>query len=179
MITNKSVAVAIAFLSLTSLSGCFATQAGGEQNGNGKKSEQRPATANQINSAKTTVDFQLAASQWQQTKSQHYEFTASQQCYCLPEARKPRIITVVNDRITAIRFKDNQVIDKNPPSILLKTIDQWFQFLQEQTQNTDSRISTKFLLDNGFPVRISVDRHPRMVDDEYTIEFSGFIDHTN
>ena len=136
--------------------------------------------------ADTISDIAAAAERWQQywqqnrqqrtegQKSESYEFVAGQQCYCLPEARAPRVITVKNNAVTAMRLEATGAADPDPPELLQKTISQWFDYLQQQAGSDTAKVSGTFDAATGFPKRISVDLHPRMADDEFSVVFSGF-----
>lgn len=133
----------------------------------------KPAPPVEARQASTITSIQTASERWQQ-QTDNYEFVASQQCYCLPEARAPRIITVENGRITGIRLESSGEKDPKPPELLQKTITEWFDYLQQQGQSDTAKVSGTFDAGSGFPKRISVDLHPRMADDEFSIVFSGF-----
>lgn len=123
--------------------------------------------------AGVTNDLEHAARLWK-TQQARYEFTASLQCYCLPEARAPRLITVNNNRITAIRLEQSGDMDPNPPAMLKKTVSDWFEYLIETSQIDLATVTGTFDASTGFPVRVSVDRHPRMADDEFSVLFSNY-----
>lgn len=123
--------------------------------------------------SKIIDDIALASQRWQQQPS-HYSFVAAQHCYCLPNARAPRLITVNQDSITQIFYLESGEADPAPPAILQKTITEWFHYLRDQSQQEHATVNGSFAAVTGFPVRVYIDRHPRIADDEFSVEFSQY-----
>lgn len=119
-------------------------------------------------------DISQAQSLWQAGNDNNYSFTVSLLCFCLPETRAPRIVTVSNNQVTSITLKTTGKSDSKPPKMLRKTVTEWFIFLQKQNVKRPDSASGTFAGDNGFPNRVSVDPHPRMADDEFSVIFSDF-----
>ncbi|MDX1695978.1 MAG: DUF6174 domain-containing protein [Ketobacteraceae bacterium] len=163
---SKAVFLALMILPLA---GCLATASDHPQPGVPSQPpvESRPAD--------TIQDIPTAEQRWKARAAASYRFQASQLCYCLPEARAPRIIEVVDGAISKVRMADTGQPDPSPPDMLLKTISEWFDYLQEKSRIETATVTGTFMADTGFPRRISVDLHPRMADDEFSVEFSGYL----
>lgn len=130
-----------------------------------------------VDEKKQLTSITQAKALWQSQGFKDYQFVVQQQCFCLPSTLKPRLVTVKNNKVFSIKLLETQQADKKPSSLLLKTVDQWFAHLESIQSQPNAKVSGSFQADTGFPIRLSVDLHPRMADDEYSIIFSNFSPH--
>lgn len=113
---------------------------------------------------------EIAHARWVSLHYENYQFTAELQCFCLPQTRTPRTIIIRLNKVQSA---------PNLPSEINRSIDDWFTLLASYRQkrlseSSQAKVFASFHSHNGFPKRISIDPHPRIADDEFTVVFKDF-----
>ena len=176
-LTNRITAgVFLILSSFMLLSGCV--NQSDNKSGNQSANQQSTSIEKPLNSSAEAEYL------WREFDVKNYQFTVELQCFCLPETNAARTIKVVNNKIHSIVLTTTHQTDTLKPTEISRTIDDWFSLLSgyregnakqaNAKESNTAKTSGKFDSKNGFPLRISVDPHPRIADDEYTVVFRDF-----
>ena len=122
---------------------------------------------------KINSEFILNNKKWNNHDIQNYSFTFNWSCFCTQEYVKLVNIKVMNNKIfDIIDVKSQKTINKNLFNNY-KTIDQLFDFISNEYENSDS-VNVKYNEKFGYPINGYFDRIKLAIDDEMAFNISDF-----
>ncbi len=111
---------------------------------------------------------------WQKQQLKNYQYQIQYHCYCLADFLRPMKVVVKNNQIDSAFFIDTN----NPvPKALakdLKTIDQWFDFINKAKEKNYFRLEVNYNDALGYPTSLDSDYQKQLADDELKIQITQF-----
>ena len=110
---------------------------------------------------------------WEQQQLHNYQFVVQQQCFCLRDYTRPMQVTVNNNKIVSAVFIDDQLPVGADILKDLRSIDQWFRYLDAQKGNAYHQFSVQYHATQGYPTKIIIDKDERIADDTLDVTLSN------
>ena len=109
---------------------------------------------------------------WLNQDSQNYDYLFQKQCYCSHAYTQAIQVSVRDGKIESARYQHNQ--QAVPERVLqsLRTIEQWFSYIQAGYDKGYAKLEASYHPAYGYPERITVDPRLRISDDEKDIQIS-------
>jgi len=117
---------------------------------------------------------------WKSANISHYQFQLSIQCFCMFYlARMPVTVEVQDGEILSIIDSSGTVIPSENEVFndlaRLATMDRLFSTLTANLGSRADEFAVTYDFRYGFPTEIRMDRNKNIVDDEWTLNVSGFV----
>lgn len=117
------------------------------------------------------VSFELKSnkSRWASQNISTYEIEMQKICFCLPDALRPMIFQIKNDRITSVHYVDsNKTVD---PGFYdnYNSLTGLFELAEYALDQNPEEISITYDYEYGYIKKISIDYKLAIADDEITI----------
>lgn len=109
---------------------------------------------------------------WDALSWENYDYTVQRQCFCpQPYVKKMRVNVRAGKVVSAFTVEDNLAVDAKILSGL-KTINDWFALINKELQRPAKIVDVQYQSRYGYPLRIHIDIHLRVADDEQVIVIS-------
>ncbi|MFN6572245.1 hypothetical protein A6770_13755 [Nostoc minutum NIES-26] len=110
---------------------------------------------------------------WNQQNIYNYQYTLSNGCFCIPEARGPVVIKVRNGQTISITLADGQPAN---PEFFQKynTIPKLFDVIQDAIERKASSLNVQYNHKLGYPMQINIDYSSQIADEELYLTIENF-----
>lgn len=115
-----------------------------------------------------------AKAQWQDQGISNYRFTVERQCFCQHDYTRAVRIVVDNGKIVEARFADDAEVVPAGIRAELRTMAQWLTYIETLEAKKPHRLQVQLDAETGHLIKLEVDHHPRIADDELTVIISDF-----
>lgn len=111
---------------------------------------------------------------WSSRSIASYRFEFRWICYCVPDYRRPVVISVGDGEIDSVEYADTG--QKLEPSEFdrYRTVAGLFKFLQEAIDRRAHRITVSYDAELGYPRSAEIDYHEQMMDEEMKFAVDKF-----
>jgi hypothetical protein len=117
-----------------------------------------------------------ARQRWNGAALRDYEFTYQRVCDCHPEQLADTIVTVVDGRVTAVRYARDDYVEDIPVAEervrWFRTIDDFFSLI-ENALDRGAVVRTSFDATLGYPTEVYIDYDAELVGDEVDISITA------
>lgn len=142
----------------------------GEQPRPGLGEKPRPETGDQPDYTVLKATLAENRARWETAAAQNYRFCFQRSCFCLPDFRRAVDLTVSDGRIDAAEFADTGEAVAPEHFDRYETIGSLFDLIAGAIDEGAARIDAEFDRELGYPVRLYIDRHLTMADEEQEFE---------
>lgn len=115
--------------------------------------------------AVTPQDVQTLYKKWS-ARSQSYEVSFQQLCFCMPDYVRPMRLSVHDNVIMAAQYEDDQSSVAAAIIADLMTIDAMYQTILNAEARPAHSVKVEYHPQLAFPTRVDIDFDQRMADDE-------------
>lgn len=125
---------------------------------------------NNLNSRRLIFNRRL----WNQQNISNYQYTFSNGCFCIPEARGPVVIEVRNGETVSITsVTTGESVD---PRFFKQysTIPKLFNVIQDAIQRQASSLNVQYNSRYGYPTQIDIDYNSQIADEEVFLTIENF-----
>lgn len=109
-----------------------------------------------------------ARQRWARHAPAEYRLIVSQACYCLEQHQQPVWIDIEGETLREVLLKNDSIIPEEMEH-LLKTIPQWFGYIEAAQEQNWAKVEVDYHPKLGYPTEIHIDKNERIADDEITI----------
>lgn len=133
-----------------------------------------PAPSSQTNLRPQSKQLKINRRWWRKANISSYRYTFSNGCFCIPEARGPVVIEVINGQTTSITSADTGE-PVNPEFFQsFDTIDKLFRVIRDGIKRKADRLEVEYDSKLGYPTNIIIDFSFQIADEELFLEISDF-----
>ncbi|WP_341529713.1 DUF6174 domain-containing protein [Nostoc sp. UHCC 0302] len=110
---------------------------------------------------------------WNQQNILNYDYTYTNGCFCVEEARGPVVIQVRNGKTTSVTFKGQPVSN---PEFFQKydTVRKLFNVINQAIAHRAYKVDVQYDPTFGYPTQITIDKDAQLADEEIYIGISDF-----
>jgi hypothetical protein len=112
---------------------------------------------------------------WATAAIADYRYTSREFCFCGPETLRPVSIEVRGGQISSATYEDDGTTVVEPRLSQLRTIDGWFNVIQDAIDREAYSLEAAYDRVLGYPTSVQIDYIEFAVDEEYGFAASGLV----
>lgn len=133
-----------------------------------------PAPSSQTNLRPQLKQLKINFNWWKRAKISSYRYTFSNGCFCIPEARGPVVIEVINGQTTSITSAETGEPVNQEFFQSFNTIPKLFRVIRDGIKRKADRLEVEYDSTLGYPTDITIDFSFQIADEELFLTIRDF-----